>query len=395
MKVTTKIKDGKTYIRVRFKRLVPIFGDQYGYQNSMDGEFMVHTGLKLTKENSAIITPLINTFKDNVERAISILQLTQKPITKKSVIEQLNFSLLPAEEKIILEENNKPLIDMYRKFLDYKSASIKKSTMNGYKSILRVLEKFQKYDRKKLHVDDFSNKKFEQLIQFSHHILEHHDNHISKNAKRLKQFLVWAKPDNDWGYVKHKAYTPEVIYLHHEEFEMLKIARLPTHSNLNKIRDLFLFCCVTGIAYSDTQRIDNTNINQGLIEYRRSKNNSVAITPLNHIAEKILLKYGGSPPTISNQKYNLYLKVLFNYLELERPVKTFMKVMGKTYTTVEPLCDVITSHVARKTFVMLLLRRKVPIQDIMDMTGHADYKSIKPYINVHRDHLKKYKNIFS
>ena len=70
MKVTTKIKDGKTYIRVRFKRLVPIYGDQYGDQNSMGREFMIHTGLKLTKENSAIITPLVNTFKDNVERAV-------------------------------------------------------------------------------------------------------------------------------------------------------------------------------------------------------------------------------------------------------------------------------------------------------------------------------------
>ncbi|MBT5669318.1 MAG: hypothetical protein HN850_08320 [Lentimicrobiaceae bacterium] len=60
MKVTTKIKDGKTYIRVRFKRLVPIYGDQYGYQNSMGREFTIHTGLKLTKENSAIITQTQN-----------------------------------------------------------------------------------------------------------------------------------------------------------------------------------------------------------------------------------------------------------------------------------------------------------------------------------------------
>jgi site-specific recombinase XerD len=53
-----------------------------------------------------------------------------------------------------------------------------------------------------------------------------------------------------------------------------------------------------------------------------------------------------------------------------------------------PLYSVISSHAARRTFITLCLEKGMPLQDVMKMSGHSDYKSMKPYIKVTRKHLR-------
>lgn len=394
MNITEKIVRGRVYIRVRFGVKSGNFGELYGelfgeLGSPHEREFSLSTGLKITDQNKNTIRPLINNYKNAVERAVVLIQYANKQITKENIKIYLN----PPTDKI-QEPDKKSFIHSYDSYIDYKSKKIKAQTLKGWKSLAHTLRKFEKYDRSVLKINTFSNKKFEQFLQYCHLVLEHHDNYLSKNSSRMKSFLVWAAPEKDWSFVRHKSYTPEVVYIYKEEFERLKTAKLPEGSYMSKVRDLFVFCCVTGMGYADSQVLNDSNLNQGLIEYRRIKTGSRAVTPLNNIALKIMQRWGGYPPKISNQKYNTYLKVLFRHLEFERPVKVFIKSFGKIYNMEYPLCDIIKSHMARKTFVMLLLNKKVPIQDIMDMSGHSDYQSIKPYINIHREHVKKYKNLF-
>jgi len=58
------------------------------------------------------------------------------------------------------------------------------------------------------------------------------------------------------------------------------------------------------------------------------------------------------------------------------------------YETVSPLSTVISSHTARRTFITLCLQKGMPLQDVMKMSGQSDYKSMKPYINITRKHLR-------
>ena len=63
-----------------------------------------------------------------------------------------------------------------------------------------------------------------------------------------------------------------------------------------------------------------------------------------------------------------------------RNVKITKGICGEIMQTSSPLWKVATTHVARKTFITICLSKGIPIQDVMRMSGHADYKSMKPYI---------------
>jgi len=387
MKITIHNKGKKIYIRVRSRDL---YGD---LKDTKIKEILFSTGIKISKYSKTngvafkkdLAAPLVENYRNAVERSVLLVQYSRKPLTKENILSNLREDY-EGEQVLQIHKN---LIEEYEDFLQYKNAQIGQSTQNGYNALLYALRRFEKYDRKTLNADNFSELVFERFLQFCHMVLEHHDNHMSRNTSRLKQFLVWTRPQNNWDFVKHKSYKPEIIYLYEEEFMRLKLANLPEASYMHKVRDLFMFCCATGMSYKDSQNFDSSNLNQDIIEYKSVKTDNRSVTALNKLAERIIIKWGGSPPKISNQKYNTYLKVLFSYLEFERPVKVFIKVFGKVYNMEYPLCDVVTSNIARKTFLMLLLSKKVPIQYIMTRSPYYDYKLMQPFINLHREHLKK------
>jgi len=92
------------------------------------------------------------------------------------------------------------------------------------------------------------------------------------------------------------------------------------------------------------------------------------------------------------QKFNDYLKDLFAELKMDRPIKTQI-VRGKVvFNDVKPLSAVINSHTARRTFIALCLQKEMTLIHVMKMSGHSDYRSMKPYIRVARKHLRDIAN---
>lgn len=53
-----------------------------------------------------------------------------------------------------------------------------------------------------------------------------------------------------------------------------------------------------------------------------------------------------------------------------------------------PKCDLISTHTARRTFVVTALTLGVPAEVVMRWTGHADWSSMRPYVAI-VDELKK------
>lgn len=86
---------------------------------------------------------------------------------------------------------------------------------------------------------------------------------------------------------------------------------------LRRVRDVFCFCCGTGMRYSDAKALRWSDIKDGYIDFTSQKTMEHSQIPLNHIASTILERYAESRdvnehvlPVISNQKYNLFLKEL-------------------------------------------------------------------------------------
>lgn len=145
---------------------------------------------------------------------------------------------------------------------------------------------------------------------------------------------------------------------------------------LSIVRDIFLFCCFTGLAYADVQKLKVSEIIEGSnnelwIIAKRQKTNTTSRIPLLPGALDIIDRYkhnkecelkGTVLPVLSNQKMNSYLK------EIADACKISIN---------------LTFHIARHTFATTVtLSNGVPIETVSKMLGHRNLKTTQHYAKI-------------
>ena len=159
--------------------------------------------------------------------------------------------------------------------------------------------------------------------------------------------------------------------------ELARIEAVTTSiSRLEKLRDVFVFCCYTGLAYSDVHKLSSNHLLNGVdgkkwIVIHRTKTQTRSPIPLLPVALEILTKYSTNAelqkkdrllPVLSNQKANSYLKELADISKVERN---------------------LTFHLARHTFATTVtLANGVPIETVSKMLGHTNLKTTQIYAKV-------------
>lgn len=252
-----------------------------------------------------------------------------------------------------------------------------------------MFSSFELYDSYTFDFRTFDRIRFSRFIHFLQVEKKQEDSTINRYVSRMKAYWRWVDPDTNLTFMKYEFIRKEeILFIQEDELKVLIKANLV--GSLERTRDLFVFLCTTGLRYGDFFRFDPKWITkEGTLDFYTRKTGTHAMPPIFEVAGNILNKYGGTLPRISNQKFNKNLKTLFKTLELDRPVRIqehYGKIgIHKTY----PLHEVVSTHVARKTFITLCLRKGIPIQDVMMMSGHSDFKSMKPYIGITAQHIKK------
>lgn len=168
---------------------------------------------------------------------------------------------------------------------------------------------------------------------------------------------------------KHKPRKP----LSAEELTLLQEA--PLSDKLDRVRDLFVFCAYTGLAYCDMNVFDYnlhvvTDNGMQFIDGERIKTGTKFFSPLLKPALEILKKYNYKLPTMSDQKYNDYLHVVEAQLGFKKP---------------------LTSHVARHTFATTVcIQNDIPIETISRMLGHVHVSTTEIYAKVMNSSVKRH-----
>lgn len=161
-----------------------------------------------------------------------------------------------------------------------------------------------------------------------------------------------------------KGRCEELRYLTQEEVNLIRYADL-SDPVLCKARDVFIFQCHTGMAYADLAafRIEDCVEKNGRLVYtnKRVKTDGKFTVMILPPAMEILKKYDNKLPLISNQKYNVYLKVIQQSLGIKTQ---------------------ITSHVARHSFAVMAINNGVPIEIIAQMMGHTKINTTQIYAKV-------------
>ncbi len=201
----------------------------------------------------------------------------------------------------------------------------------------------------------------------------------------FKAFVNWASLPQNGALVKNNPFSSfsipseqygRPVYITKEERDHLMNAPMPSKS-LERTRDIFVFQCLTGCRIGDLVHLTKDNIIDGAIEYvpvkTRSQRPEVVRVPLSEKAREILSRYdlpGGSIlPFISNQLYNVHIKEVFKAAGLNRMV-TRLNPLTQEEEQI-PLCDIATSHMARRTFVGILHKQNIKNEVIASMSGHS------------------------
>lgn len=236
---------------------------------------------------------------------------------------------------------------------------------------------------------------------------------VLKNIVYLKWFLRWVEKrgyvvPHDYKFFKPKLKTTsgKIIFLTRDELKKLASFKIPdSKKHLEKIRDVFLFLCFTGLRYSDVQNLKKSDVNDDYIEVTTVKTSDNLIIELNDHSKLILNKYKNCEstfekalPVISNQKMNDQLKELTEMVGFEELIRRTYFKGNKRIDIVKPKWSMITTHVGRRTFICNALSLGIPVHVVMKWTGHSNYESMKPYIDV-ADKLKSISmekfNVFS
>jgi integrase len=159
---------------------------------------------------------------------------------------------------------------------------------------------------------------------------------------------------------------------------------LSKNKRLDKVRDLFLVGCYTGLRFSDLSVLTAKNIIDNFIEIETQKTRESVAIPLHPIVRNIIDKHkGGLPRALSLQRMNIYLKKIGEMIE-SLNVNTSKKITkgGLEITTNSKKYLQITTHTARRSFSSNLFVKGVPSQTIMKITGHKTEKSFMQYIKI-------------
>lgn len=201
----------------------------------------------------------------------------------------------------------------------------------------------------------------------------------------LNRAVTFDKIDrNPYDRLKFKRGESENIeYLTEDEMKAIEKLKVPTGTQIEVARDLFVFQMYTGLSYSDTQTFDFGQykkvkgkwINTG----ERIKTGVAYVSSLLPPAVAVLEKYGWTVPKIDNADYNHLLKV----------IGTMANIPTKMHT-----------HLARHTFATWMLRNGAKIENVSRMLGHTNIRQTQRYAkvlaeSVHEDFDKVSKKKFN
>ena len=270
------------------------------------------------------------------------------------------------------------------------------STFEKFAAVKNHLTNF----RDGLTFDFFDEKGLNDYVTYLRDVKEMRNSTIGKQLSFLKWFLPWAfkkglHQNNAYDSYKPKLKSTQkkIIFLTWEELNKLREFEIPAAKQaLDRVRDVFLFQCFTGLRYSDVFNLRRSDIKGDHIEVTTVKTSDSLIIELNNHSKAILDKYKDVVfeddkvlPIITNQKMNDYLKELAELAGIDEPVRQTYYRGNERIDEVTPKYALLGTHAGRRTFICNALALGIPPQVVMKWTGHSDYKAMKPYIDIADD----------
>lgn len=216
---------------------------------------------------------------------------------------------------------------------------------------------------------------------------------IIKNSRIFKWFLEWAA---EKGYISGdivakfkpslKSIDKPVVFL--EWDELLQMESYPFEDDeMRRARDFFCFCCFTSLRYSDALALKKTSIYGDHFEIVSQKTDKILKIDLNTHSRKIIERYKDEPgdyvlPRFTITRLNVLVKRLGEELHIDTPISVMQYYGNRKVERTLKKWELLSTHSGRRTFVCNALALGIAPHIVMKWTGHSNFESMKPYMEV-------------
>ena len=322
----------------------------------------------------------INSYLDMMRSKVLGAEL--QLLNKKEDLTLENFQSILLDK----EKNVRMLIPIFQDHNDKMKELLGKQyapgTLQRFEVTLNHLKKFLlwKYNVTDIRLDKLDFAMITDLEFYLRSVKNCSNNTAVKYVRNFRKIINICL-NNDWleknpfSKYEGKVYEVDKEFLTEEEIQKIYSKKF-MNTRLEQVRDIFIFCCFTGLAYIDVQQLRKDHLGIGIdgnkwIFKNRQKTDTRSKIPLLPIAEELIQKYADHPkcinedrilPVLSNQKMNSYLKEIGDVCGIQKE---------------------ITFHMARHSFATsVTLTNGVPIESVSKMLGHKSLRTTQHYAKI-------------
>ena len=317
--------------------------------------------------------------------------LQQKVFEAKRKLLELDKEISPAHIKDVMlgrsiNREKRMVMEIFQHHNDQMKTLVGKEyapgTLQRYETSYRHTKSFIETQNKTCDLD-INRLNFEFLSEYEFWLksvrkFDHNSamKYLSNFRKIVNRCLRngWLEKDPFFGFKMAKREVERTAFT---ESELQTLTNKPfSIERLAIVRDIFLFSCLSGLAYADVKKLKKSEVivgvdNEKWLTIKRQKTDTSSRIPLLPTAVNLMEKYKNHPqciledrllPVLSNQKMNAYLKEIADVCGISKS---------------------LTYHIARHTFATTVtLSNGVPIETVSKMLGHRNLKTTQHYAKI-------------
>ena len=361
---------------------------------------------KLKQSSAEINADLLNLYNivQNIFKEFEVAETMPTPGQIKSAFSERTKAHTSEEKPTETVEAKLSFWELYDEFVKENGRlnNWTHATHQKFKTVKNHLTDFQTNNNVELSFEFFSENGLNDYVDFLREVADLRNLTVGKQISFLKWYLRWAVKKGYHSNLAFDSFKPKmkntqkkVIFLTTDELTRIRTLSIPQSKQyLERVRDIFLFLCFSGLRYSDVANLKRSDIKPDHMEITTMKTADSLSIELNAQTKAILEKYADIQfkndrvlPIITNQKFNTYLKELAQIAGIDEPVRETYYKGNERIDIVTPKYALLGSHTGRRTFICNALALGIPPQVVMKWTGHSDYKAMKPYIDI-ADNIK-------
>lgn len=408
IRVDVKTKDNEhlIYIRYTYNRRYILFstGERVKKRN-----WNANSGRVKKSTNSEKVNLLLERMENKIHSFVLDVKLKDLEPTLVNVKNELKKAESISNEKILgaKKTDETRLLKDFQIFIDDRETKkkVEPNTLKSYKSTLNKLKEFKTKKNYFVHYKTINEEFYFSFINFLRDDGGLLDNSVDKHLKIIKLFMNYAfekqlHSNMFFHTFKRLRTKTDFVVLNRKELISVAYDYSPTIGSLkDKVRDMFVLGCSTGLRYSDLSELTSGNFylekdtltnkyidnaRETYIKIQSQKTKRELKLPINNFVFDLIKKYDIKNKeikflNITNQVFNKTIKIVCKEAGITELVK-IQKRKGSKFVDYEfPKCELISSHTMRRTLITLM-SNSTEITNVQAVSGHSDIKVLSDYI---------------